>query len=74
MRPVPIRDRVPGSGTAVIGVLEANPVFGPQPAPDAVQKWTATPVNWVAERPDAVRTKVRESALTTPLGAPFMLA
>jgi len=55
-RPVANRERAPGSGTAVIGVLEANPVFGPQPAPDAVQKWTATPVNSLAERPDALST------------------
>lgn len=36
--PVPNSDRVPGSGTAAGGPFEANPVFGPQFAPDAVQK------------------------------------
>lgn len=51
IKPIPNRDMVPGSGTEVIGPFEANPVFGPQPPPEALQKWIATPVNWSAMRP-----------------------
>jgi hypothetical protein len=72
--PIPISDKVLGSGTAVAGIFDAYPVFGPQPPPEAVQKWIATPVNRLAMRPGAVRVKVNESALTTPFGAPLMFA
>jgi hypothetical protein len=39
-RPVPSRDKVPGSGTAAGtgGPVVANPVLGPQLVPEAVQK------------------------------------
>ena len=62
----PLTNRVmlPGSGTAVGGPFDANPVSGPQLVPEAVQKWIATPVNWLADKPGAVRTNVNESALT----------
>src|SRR5215469_7620661 len=74
IKPAPIMDSVPGSGTDAGGPLAANPVFGPQPPPEAVQKWIAAPVNWLAVRPGAVRTNVSVSALTVPFGAPWMLA
>ena len=38
IRPVPSNDNVPGSGTGVGVPLDANPVCGPHPPPDAVQK------------------------------------
>ena len=42
--------------------------------PDAVQKWIATPVNWLAVSPGAVSVKVTVLALTTPLGCPLTFA
>ena len=73
INPVPISDKVAGSGTDVGGPLEANPVCGPQSPPDAVQKWIAAPVNWLAVSPGAVSTKVSVSTLTVPFGPPLML-
>ena len=71
IKPLPSRVIVPGSGTTEAGPLEANPVLGPQFEPEAVQKWTTKPVNWLAFSPVPVRVNVTWLALTTPPGAPF---
>jgi hypothetical protein len=73
-KPAPSKTTVAGSGVAIRGPPSANPVMGPQFVPDAVQKWTAKEVNWLAVKPDAVRVKLIMSALTIPCGSPLMSA
>ena len=72
-KPVPSKAIAPGSGTGDGPVPCANPVMGPQFVPEAVQKWIAKEVNWLAVKPDAVSVKLITSALTIPPGWPLML-
>jgi len=67
-KPVPSKAIAPGSGTTVGPVPCANPVMGPQFVPEAVQKWIANEVNWLAVNPGSVMVKLIMSALTIPPG------
>ena len=63
-KPVPNKTIAPGSGTGLGPLPCANPVIAPQFVPEAVQKWIAKEVNWLAVKPDAVSVKLIMSALT----------
>ena len=53
-KPVPSKTIVAGSGVGIEALPSANPVMGPQFVPDAVQKWTAKEVNWLAVKPGSM--------------------